>query len=81
MQTHCDGGRASKHKLSPSRRMSGEERAAKQPRLDPMAANVIIQFESVDGEQAGTPPSTIDAHPRAEGQARHAMLRMEAYVC
>lgn len=31
-----------------------EERAAKQPKLDPdVAANVILQFESAEGEQAG----------------------------
>lgn len=47
--------------------MAGEQRAAKQPRLDAVvaAANVIIQLESSEGVQAGAlrPPSSLFAVP------------------
>jgi hypothetical protein len=35
--------------------MANEEPPAKQPRLDPEAANVIIQFHTSDGETTGEP--------------------------
>lgn len=52
------------------------ERAAKQPRLDPeVAANVIIQFESAEGEHAGRWMRTALGPPETAWHTPHAHTR------